>query len=85
MPSFKDTLGWIYYQQGDYKNAIPLLEQAAAELPDRPLVRYHLGMSYIAIGELAKATEQLKKAHELALDNSALQTKIKAAQEKAAI
>jgi tetratricopeptide (TPR) repeat protein len=85
VPSFKDTLGWIYYQQGDYKNAIPLLEQAAAELPNRPLVRYHLGMSYIAIGELAKATEQLKKAHELALDNSALQTKIKAAQEKAAI
>jgi tetratricopeptide (TPR) repeat protein len=85
VPSFKDTLGWIYYQRGDYKSAISLLEEAAAALPDRAVIRYHLGMSYVAAGQLAKASEQLKKAHELAPNNSDLQAKIKAAQEKAAI
>jgi hypothetical protein len=42
-------------------------------------------MSYVATGQLAKAAEQLKKARELAADNTDLQAKIKAAQEKAAI
>jgi cellulose synthase operon protein C len=83
--SFKDTVGWIYYQRGDYKNAVPLLEEAAAALPDRALVRYHLGMSYLATDQLAKAAEQLKKAREIVTDNTDLQAKIKAAQEKAAI
>jgi predicted Zn-dependent protease len=25
VPAFKDTLGWIYHQKGDYKGALPLL------------------------------------------------------------
>src|SRR5262249_50733792 len=54
VPQFKDTLGWIDYQKGDYQNAVPLLEQAAAALPNRALIHYHLGMSYIAAGQLAK-------------------------------
>jgi tetratricopeptide (TPR) repeat protein len=85
VPSFKDTLGWIYYQRGDYKNALPLLEEAAAALPDRAIVRYHLGMCHVAMGELTKASEQLKKGRELATPNGELEAKIKAAQEKAAM
>jgi cellulose synthase operon protein C len=84
-PQFKDTLGWVYYCQGDYKTASSLLEEAAAELPNVPEVRYHLGMTYIATGQPVKAVEQLKKALELAADNRDLQSKIKVAQEKAAI
>ena len=30
VPQFKDTLGWVTYRQGDYKSAVPLLEQAVA-------------------------------------------------------
>jgi tetratricopeptide (TPR) repeat protein len=62
IPQFKDTLGWVDYRQGDYKNAIPLLEEAAGGLPSGALVRYHLGMSYLAIGEPTKAAEQFKQA-----------------------
>ena len=65
VPQFKDTLGWTQYRQGDFKSAIELLEEAQQALPNLALVRYHLGMSYLAAGELAKATEQLKKALEL--------------------
>ena len=65
VPQFKDTLGWIQYRKGDFKSAIELLEAAQQALPNLALVRYHLGMSYLAAGEKAKATEQLKKALEL--------------------
>ena len=40
-------------------------------------------MSYIAMGELTKAAEELKKARELAPDNDDLQAKIKAAEKVA--
>ena len=51
IPSFKDTLGWIDYLRGDYKSATNLLEQAAAGLPNRAMVQYHLGMSYLGTGQ----------------------------------
>jgi tetratricopeptide (TPR) repeat protein len=84
IPSFKDTLGWLDYLRGDYKSATGLLEEAAAAMPDRALVQYHLGMSYVGIGQFGKASEQFKKALALAPD-SELQKKISAAQKKAAM
>jgi Tfp pilus assembly protein PilF len=53
-------------------------------MPNRAIVQYHLGMSYIATGQFAKASEQFKKALALAPD-SELQTKIEAAQKKIAM
>jgi tetratricopeptide (TPR) repeat protein len=82
--AFKDTLGWIYYLRGDAKTAIPLLEEAATALSDRGIVQYHLGMSYLADGQLEKASGQFKKALGLNPDPG-LQGKIRAAQEKAAM
>ena len=84
LPNFKDTLGWIDYLRGDYKSATALLEEAATALPNRPIVLYHLGMSYIATGQVAKASEQFKKALALAPDSS-LQEKIATAQKKTAM
>ena len=81
VPSFKETLGWIDYLRGDYASATGLLEQAAAALPNRPLIRYHLGMSYIGGGQMGKASEQLKKALELTPDEG-LEKKIREAQQK---
>jgi tetratricopeptide (TPR) repeat protein len=82
VPQFKDTLGWASYQQGDYRIAVSLAEEASAALPDQAAVRYHLGMSYIATGQTGKATEQLKKALELA-SNTTLAEQIRAALKKA--
>ncbi len=74
---FKDTLGWVYNRQGDFKASVPLLEEAAASLSGAALVHYHLGMSYIGVGQLAKATDQLKQALNQTTDSD-LQAKIKA-------
>src|SRR5262249_35826763 len=68
IPQFKDTLGWISYRRDDYANAVPLLEKAAAALPNIALVRYHLAMSYIAIRQTAKASEELAAALALSPD-----------------
>lgn len=62
IPQFKDTLGWISYRRGDYKAATQLLEQAATAMPDLALVHYHLGMSYAAMGQSAKAVQEFKAA-----------------------
>lgn len=62
VPHFMDTLGWVYYRQGNYKAALQLLEQAATELPNVALVRYHLGRVYAALNEPVKAVEELKRA-----------------------
>jgi tetratricopeptide (TPR) repeat protein len=82
IPQFKDTLGWASYQQGDYRAAVALSEEASAALPDQAAVRYHLGMSYIATGQFSRASEQLKKALELASDTQ-LADQIRSALKKA--
>ena len=83
IPQFKDTLGWISYRRDDYVNAVSLLEKAVVALPNLPLVRYHLAMSYVAVGQTAKASEQLKVA--LSLDpNPGLEDKIQQALRKLA-
>lgn len=82
VPQFKDTLGWIHYQRGEHKAALALLEEAATELPNMPLVRYHLGMNYIALSEPTKAEEQFKKALEQASANPELGNKIRTAMQQ---
>ena len=62
VPQFKDTLGWVDYRNGDVKAAVPLLEEAAAALPDQAAVRYHLGMSYVASGQGSRAFQEFKVA-----------------------
>jgi tetratricopeptide (TPR) repeat protein len=74
---FKDTLGWIYNREGHFKESVRLLEEASAGLPDSAIVHYHLGMSYIAVGQFTKASDQLKEALNQT-SNGDLQNKIKA-------
>ncbi len=62
VPQFEDTLGWVDYRRGDYKAATQLLEQASVALPNLALIHYHLGMSYAAMGQSAKAAQEYKIA-----------------------
>jgi cellulose synthase operon protein C len=78
LPQFKDTLGWIDYREGDYKTAVPLLEGAATAMPKLALVHYHLGMSYVAVGQSEKASAEFKSALDQSPDSD-LEGKIHAA------
>jgi tetratricopeptide (TPR) repeat protein len=78
LPQFKDTLGWVKYREGDYKAALPLLDDAATALPNA-LVHYHLGMTYLATGQAGKAAEQFKTALAQPLADPGLADEIRAA------
>ncbi len=65
-PHFQDTIGWIHYLRTEYGLAKPLLESAAQGLPNMPVVRYHLAMVYLALGQNDSALDNLEKALDLA-------------------
>ena len=71
VPSFADTLGWVYYKKGLYaaaaeqlKKAISVDEQAARSSNGRPspTYRYHLGVALAAKGDKAGARKEIETA-----------------------
>ena len=71
VPSFSDTLGWVYYKKGLYgaaaeqlKKAISMEEQAARRTNDSPspTYYYHLGVALSANGDKAGARKQIETA-----------------------
>ena len=70
VPAFQDTYGWIAYRRGDYADALDYLKPASEALPGDPLVQYHLGMTYHALGQPRAAQDALTKALEIAGDTA---------------
>ncbi len=66
-PNVNDTLGWVYYKQGLYQSAIPVLEAAVARVPKVAEFQYHLGLVYLAAGQPAQAHTSLQTALNLGL------------------
>ena len=66
VPYFKDTLGWASYKVGKHQQATSLLRSAADQLPNVPVVRYHLGMNYLALADKEAARRELTRALEVA-------------------
>lgn len=61
-PDFSDTLGWVQVRNGRARIGLPYLEAAARADVDNALYRYHLGVAYEQLGEVAKAREELSRA-----------------------
>jgi tetratricopeptide (TPR) repeat protein len=57
-----DSLGWAYYQLGDYKKAVGYLERAVELQPDDPVLNDHLGDAYWRVGRKAEARFQWNRA-----------------------
>ncbi|MFA6172485.1 MAG: tetratricopeptide repeat protein [Kiritimatiellales bacterium] len=76
--AFLDTLGWIYYMQGRYTEALKELKKAKGLIEDDPSIWEHLGDIYIKIGNRDAAVEHWKKALELAPDSKQLINRLEA-------
>jgi len=61
-PIFQDTLGWLYYRQGRYQDALELLERAVDRAGQLAQLRYHLGMTYFQLDRLDDARRELEAA-----------------------
>jgi tetratricopeptide (TPR) repeat protein len=61
-PAIADTLGWILYKQGDYQQALPLLQESAEKLSEKAEIQYHLGMASYMMGQTDAARTAFQKA-----------------------
>jgi predicted Zn-dependent protease len=62
-PLYLDTLGWVYYRQGNFQQAQTIMERVMAakdELP--PEVHYHYGSLLLKMGKPEEAKAQLRMA-----------------------
>ena len=57
-----DSLGWVYYQKGDYPRALDYLKKAHALVPDDPTIMEHLGDAYLKLGDKANALKFYQRA-----------------------
>jgi Flp pilus assembly protein TadD len=75
--AFVDTLGWVFFRQGRYAEAVAELLRAASllEKPD-PVVLDHIGDAYEKLGKTTEAVIYWQKAHGLDPKNPALAQKI---------
>ena len=69
-PGFADTLGWVYYRRGLYRDSVEQLKRAvegsAKRGGDNSLYRWHLGAALAKNGDKAAARRELQKSLELA-------------------
>jgi tetratricopeptide (TPR) repeat protein len=61
-PAVMDTVGWAYYRNGEFQQAISILERVVAKSGDLAVFRYHLGMAYLAAGNKVGAKRELQAA-----------------------
>jgi len=67
--AYIDSLGWVYFQLGEYAEALGHLEKAARLVGDDAVVLEHLGDLYFALGRSSQAAESYQRAVALADDN----------------
>ncbi|WP_224245786.1 tetratricopeptide repeat protein [Hyalangium gracile] len=70
--AFLDSLGWVYFQRGEYQRAVEALERATQLEPDEPVILEHLGDAYRQTSRRAEAVTTWRRAIEvLTLDPEA--------------
>ena len=57
-----DTAGWVQFKRGEYSQALPVLQRAAALMPQSHEVHYHLGMAELRSGQSDRARTDLESA-----------------------
>lgn len=81
--AYLDTMGWLYFQQGDINKALevftqllPLINNSTSET-DFDEIYYHLGMVFDKMGDPVSAKKYFKKGLEINPKNNLIQEKLK--------
>jgi tetratricopeptide (TPR) repeat protein len=67
-------LGFLYYSDKNYENAIVALERAVAINPSYSNARYFLGLSFSKLGKVAEAIDQFEKVKALNPDSKEVES-----------
>ncbi len=70
--AFLDTLGWIYFKQGDYERALKEIQKAANLMPEDPTIVEHLGDIMDKLGKPERAITYWERSFVLDPDNEQL-------------
>jgi tetratricopeptide (TPR) repeat protein len=60
--AYLDSLGWVLYKRGKYREALEPMEKAAQDATADATIHDHLGDAYFKLQELKKARDAWKKA-----------------------
>jgi tetratricopeptide (TPR) repeat protein len=60
-PIVEDTIGWIYYREGKYNDAVPYLEKSVKAM-DRPVAHYHLAGALAKTGDAVRGRKEYDTA-----------------------
>jgi len=73
---YLDSLGWVYYQMGNYSKAVAELEKASLRVTDDPVILEHLGDAYRALRRFEEARTAYEKSNRLQDGNADILEKI---------
>lgn len=76
---YLDSLGWVYFNMGDYARAVLELEKAVERVADDPVILEHLGDAYAAMRRFEAAKAAYEQSSRLQQPNPDLIDKIESA------
>jgi len=79
---FTDSLGWVYYQRGDYARAVTELERALRLVGEDAVILEHLGDAYSALSRYRDALAAYQQSSRLQDGNPKLREKIQSTQRR---
>ncbi|MFH0954300.1 MAG: tetratricopeptide repeat protein [Verrucomicrobiota bacterium] len=75
--AFVDTLGWVYYMQGQYQDALKEINRAAELIPDDATIVEHLGDVLYKLGDEKQALPHWERSFVLDPENEKVAEKLK--------
>jgi tetratricopeptide (TPR) repeat protein len=79
---FVDSLGWVYFQRGEYARAVTELERAVRLVGEDPVMLEHLGDAYSELSRFKDALAVYQHSSQLQESNSKLREKIESMQRR---
>jgi tetratricopeptide (TPR) repeat protein len=77
--AYLDTLGWVYFKQRKYPEALEQIQKAEAVIPDDPTIAEHLGDICEALGRREEAIAAWKRSYRRDPGNRGVAARLEAA------